>query len=59
MSIAAGVLKIAVGVGRCPAIDEGTGRCVGRATELTQVKTQWGSTYLYACPFHADKMEDE
>jgi len=59
MSVAAGVVKVVAGPGRCPAIDADTGRCTGKATDLAEVKTQWGSTYIKACPFHADKMEDE
>lgn len=59
MTVAAGVLKVIAGPGRCPAIDEDTGRCSHLATDLARVTTQWGHTYIRACPFHADKMEDE
>jgi hypothetical protein len=59
MSVAAGVLKIVVEPGRCPAIDEDTGRCHSRATEIVQIKTLLSSTYLKVCPFHADTMEDD
>jgi len=59
MQAATGVVKIMVGAGRCPAIDPDGTRCAGKASELTQVKTQWGSTYIRACTFHADIMEDE
>lgn len=59
MNPTAGVVKIVVTVGRCPAMaDDGT-RCPGRASDMARVKTQWGSTYIRACPFHADVMEDE
>jgi hypothetical protein len=59
MQAQAGVVKIMISVGRCPAIDEDGERCKDRASEMARVQTQWGSTYLRACPFHADRMEDE
>ena len=59
MSVAAGVLKIVVEAGRCPDLDEDTGHCRAKATEVVQVKTPLSSTYLKVCPFHADTMEDD
>lgn len=44
---------------RCPASDEGSGRCVGRATTEIQVADRLGvGVYLKVCAYHADVIEE-
>lgn len=59
MQAAAGVIKVVASPARCPAIDADTGRCSSVATTLARITTNFGDTYIRACAFHADKMENE